>query len=430
MTHYPSKLYVETTTRCNLRCSMCVKYAEGACIPEKDMSLDVFKQLQPAFPTLDTLLLNGIGEPLMTPEFPEMIRFAREHMRPEASIRFQTNGMLITESRAVELVESGVDTVCLSVDMVSEDGVFHGGESVDRISHVFEYFQRAAKSAGRSVTIGVEFVLMRENAQSLPRSIAWAAEHGAQFVLVTHMLPYTETTMDQELFNPNTELSMAEFMRWQAEADAAGFDLSEFFGLGWKFHKTPEQRELVRFVTSRQQAALAKNIPINLKSLLLWASPEKQAEQQWLASILAKAQQIAKDMGVNVTLPPVAATYDRTCDFVEQGVAHITPDGDVRPCYFLWHEYSCYMDGGKKRITPKTFGNIMESSIVDIWNSAAYRTFRQEVLEYDYPYCSNCSVVPCSDVTGSGNPFQQDCYGLTIPCGHCLWCMGGVRCLL
>lgn len=111
-------------------------------------------------------------------------------------------------------------------------------------------------------------------------------------------------------------------------------------------------------------------------------------------------------------------------------MAHITPTGDVRPCYFLWHEYSCYMDGHMKNVEPKTFGNATETSILNIWNNKPYVDFRHEVMEYDYPYCSNCSVMPCSDVTGQGRPFEQDCVGLDIPCGHCIWCMGGVRCLL
>ena len=89
-----------------------------------------------------------------------------------------------------------------------------------------------------------------------------------------------------------------------------------------------------------------------------------------------------------------------------------------------------YMDGDTKKIVPRTYGNVMDDSILTIWASQDYCAFRGEVLEYDYPYCSNCSVVPCSDVTGQGYDFIQDCYGLNIPCGHCIWCMGGVRCLL
>ena len=71
---YPSKLYVETTTRCNLKCAMCVKQAEGSCIPEADMSMDVFRALAPAFPHLDGLILNGLLVPLLTPGLLDMFQ--------------------------------------------------------------------------------------------------------------------------------------------------------------------------------------------------------------------------------------------------------------------------------------------------------------------------------------------------------------------
>lgn len=426
----PSKLYVETTTRCNLRCSMCVKQAEGSCIPETDMSMDVFGALAPAFPHLDGLILNGIGEPLLTPDLLDMIRLARAAMPATAKISFQTNGMLLTPEMAEGLVQAGLDTVCLSVDVVGEDGVFHGGEDVSQTAHAFTFLRRASEAAGGRLSIGAEFVLMRDTAEALPRSLAWAADQGAEFALVSHMLPYGESMADQELFNPNTDKSMAEFMTWQAEARERGIDLSPYFDILWKFYKTSDEARMVRFIMDRQKDALARNIPIHLASLMEWTSPGKLAEQRWLEAILAETQAVADERGLAVTLPPVCAVHERQCDFVEQGVAHITADGDVRPCYFLWHQYSCFMDGGVKKILPRAFGNVREISILDIWNSDDYRAFRGDVLDYDYPYCSNCSVVPCSDVTGQGRDFEQDCLGLPIPCGHCIWCMGGVRCLL
>lgn len=427
---YSSKLYVETTTRCNLRCAMCVKQAEGACIPESDMSMDIFRALAPAFPHIDALILNGIGEPLLTPGFSDMIRLARQSMRPDASIRFQTNGMLLSAEMARELVEAGLDTVCLSVDMVSELGLFHGGEDVGRIVHTFTHLRDAAEHSGRPLSIGVEFVLMRDNADSLPRSLEWAADQGADFAIVSHMLPYDESMAEQEVFNPNTEKSMAEFARWKEEAAERGIDLNVYFGSGWKVVKTPEQKAALDFVNERRKDALARGIPIHFSRLLEWSTPEKQREQAWLRAILAEARTVADRRGLNVTLPGVAATHDRQCDFVEQGVAHITASGDVRPCYFLWHEYACHMDGDRKKVLPRTFGNVADTSILNIWNGEEYRAFRSQVLEYDYPYCSNCSVVPCSDVTGHMGEFQQDCYGATIPCGHCNWCMGASYCLL
>jgi len=62
---HPSKLFVEVTTRCNLRCAMCVKYAPGQGLVEGDMAEQTFERLAPAFPHLEALVLNGIGEPLL-----------------------------------------------------------------------------------------------------------------------------------------------------------------------------------------------------------------------------------------------------------------------------------------------------------------------------------------------------------------------------
>jgi len=430
MKSYPSKLYVETTTRCNLRCSMCVKQTQGACIPETDMDMDVFRAMAPAFPHLDGLILNGIGEPLLSRNLTEMIRTARQAMRPDAEIGFQSNGLLLTRNRARQLVDAGLDTICLSVDTVTEDSISHGGEDVGRVASAFAYLREASEASGRPLRIGVEFVLMRETAEALPRSLAWAAEQGAQFALVTHVLPYAEAVVDQDLFNPNTDASMAEFARWRKEADARGLDLSKYYGLPWKFHKTDEESRLVRFVVKRQKAALARNIPIHFNSLLEWTSPKRQADRELVASVLAEARRVGDEHGLELTLPPLEAFHKRHCEFVEQGIAHVTPTGDVRPCYFLWHKYSCFMDGHVKNVEPVTLGNVCDTSILDIWNSEAYREFRAEVLEYDYPYCSNCSVVPCSDVTGQGRSFEHDCHGIHVPCGHCVWCMGGVRCMV
>jgi hypothetical protein len=58
---HPSKLFVEVTTCCNLQCGMCVKQNGMGGIPEGIMSTETFEQLAPAFPHLDSLVLNGLA---------------------------------------------------------------------------------------------------------------------------------------------------------------------------------------------------------------------------------------------------------------------------------------------------------------------------------------------------------------------------------
>ena len=76
----PEKIYVELTTRCNLKCRMCVKYTAGSCIAEGDMPLELFKKLLPSLGHVRTLILNGIGEPLLHPDLDEIIALARARM--------------------------------------------------------------------------------------------------------------------------------------------------------------------------------------------------------------------------------------------------------------------------------------------------------------------------------------------------------------
>jgi len=428
----PRILYVESTTRCNLSCSMCVKQAEHSCIPERDMPFSVYEKLLPAFPSLEGLVLNGIGEPLLHPRLADMVGFAREHMPAEAWIGFQTNGLLLNRDKAFKLVRAGLDTVCISVDAVFGDGenLSHGGEDVTPVARAFVALREVGERLGVQVRSGVEFVLMRDTFRALPRSLEWAAGQGASFAIVTHMLPYGTEVERQAVFNPNTRESLEFFRQWQAFARERGHDLTEYLGGLWRFPKDDRRKALEKFVADMHREAARQGLPLHLSNLVKWSAPEVEAEQEELQRVLRRAEQVAADSGLELVLPPQAAALNRRCDFMEKGVMHISPDGGVHPCYSLWHEYSSCMDGELKHITPRSFGNVLDRDVLSIWNDPAYAEFRKAVLEYDYPYCGNCNVAPCSDVRGYAEGFIKDCYGIEVPCGHCEWCMGGVRCLV
>ncbi len=107
----PRALFVETTTRCNLRCAMCVKHTPGNGVAEGDLGPRTFERLQPAFPGLASLVLSGVGEPLLHPGLEGFIRLARQAMPAEGWIGFQSNGLLPDRSRARSLVRAGLDRI-------------------------------------------------------------------------------------------------------------------------------------------------------------------------------------------------------------------------------------------------------------------------------------------------------------------------------
>jgi MoaA/NifB/PqqE/SkfB family radical SAM enzyme len=130
---------------------------------------------------------------------------------------------------------------------------------------------------------------------------------------------------------------------------------------------------------------------------------------------------------LELRLPELALTEQRKCSFVEEGSAFVAWNGDISPCYFLWHRYECFASGWNQTVQPKIFGNLAEQDLEHIWNNPEFTAFRADVLAYDYPSCAGCGLAPCDYV--QTDDFQQDCHIRNVPCGSCLWCTGVFQCL-
>ena len=170
---YPSKLFVEVTTACNLRCAMCVKQS-GPGIPDEHMTMSTFQRLVPAFPMLETLLLNGIGEPLLHPRLEAFVQLAKEHLQEKARVGFQTNGTLLTPERARSLLAAGTNIVCLSVD-ATDPALFQsmreGGETEDVNRAAAALNAARARASSPDFHWGAEIVLTRDTLDELPRVV-------------------------------------------------------------------------------------------------------------------------------------------------------------------------------------------------------------------------------------------------------------------
>ncbi|WP_415719646.1 radical SAM/SPASM family putative metalloenzyme maturase [Maridesulfovibrio sp.] len=430
---FPARLQVEVTTRCNMHCSMCVKYAPESDISEGDLSLDDFKKLGPALEHCDKLVLNGIGEPLLHPDLAAMAAFARERMPENGSIGFQTNGLLFNEQRARELVGAGVDTFCISVDSIDPSLIgreLHGQSSTDRLARTFGILREAGQKSVHKVRLGAEFVLMAETYAQLPDVIRWAAGQGAEFILCSHVLAFHESMQEQSLFNPNTPAAVELYEKWKGIAHELGHDLENYFSFVWHPGRSMKREKLFELIREMRVEAELRGVWINLRSLAEWDRRSQTEEFQQLHEVYARSKILAAELGVELRLPPLMAENELSCSFLENGTAFITSKGEVSPCQFLWHSCTCFLDGSEKLLRQKQFGNLATGDLAAIWKSTEYQYFRSEVLDYEYPYCSNCPMVPCDDIIGRSNEFECDCLGVEVPCGHCPWAMGGLQCLM
>ncbi len=120
----------------------------------------------------------------------------------------------------------------------------------------------------------------------------------------------------------------------------------------------------------------------------------------------------------NVTLPEFEFLTERRCNFISQDSVVIRSDGEVVPCYRLMYSYEEHYLGIDRKITVKSFGNIREKSLKEIYNTREYAWFRFIVKNSIYPSCGDCKLrESCDFILGT----ERDCWGNEPSCSDCLW---------
>ena len=123
----PKEIIIETTNVCNIRCLHCHFHGVGASRKRAlgFMSGETWKAI---FADISSwvsetegvnICLHGAGEPLLHPEFEEILKEARKV--PKASIGFMTNCMLFNGKWHEIVVELPVDWIWFSVDGVKAE---------------------------------------------------------------------------------------------------------------------------------------------------------------------------------------------------------------------------------------------------------------------------------------------------------------------
>lgn len=434
LSRHPKKVYVELTTRCNLQCEMCVKYMEGTSIAEADLPLATFSRLLPDLAYTDTLVLNGIGEPLLHPDLTEIVAMAAKTMPADSIIGFQSNGLLLNDRFCRELLAAGLGTICLSVDSITEQREVAGNACVANggKEHSFISVQRALKcietariNAKKKFRVGLEIVLTRENFRQLPRLVRWGAEHGVDYIITTNLILYDRQSEQASLFNPNFQGAIALFERYQAKAKSQAIDLEKAFVRYRMFAGTRSTAKEIEILSRFQEAARDCDVRLNLEGLFRYSENTVEDAVHYFEEALG----IAKQQGIELFLPPLQAPDQRNCPFVEEEAACMDVSGNVMPCHFLWHTYSCRVLQEEIQVQKRVMGNINRLSLGEIWQLSEFQQFRKDAGEYDYSPCWSCSMGPCGNLINENDSGANDCYGSQVPCGHCQWSLGEIRCL-
>ncbi|MGC9318803.1 MAG: radical SAM/SPASM domain-containing protein [Armatimonadota bacterium] len=172
---FPRTVFIETTSRCNLRCPICprdrMKREAG------DMTMDLFETIADELAVHDErgelrmVGLHFFGDPLMHPRIIEMInliggrlpnlRRRGLHRDPLQGLCTSTNALLLTEDLVEPLLSSSLTWLGVAVDAATETtyAQVHGADRFDLLVSKVQRLLEANAASDRDLpTIGLQFV--------------------------------------------------------------------------------------------------------------------------------------------------------------------------------------------------------------------------------------------------------------------------------
>jgi MoaA/NifB/PqqE/SkfB family radical SAM enzyme len=182
---------IELTSRCALACRMCIRRGPDAW-HHRDMRLEEFDAVARGFPGVETVILQGWGEPLLHPRLIDVVRRAKVPVpgRGDAPrVGFVTSGQGLDRRCAEALVEAGLDFLGLSVAGASPatHAAIRVRSTLDEVVAAAEHVAAARRGAPRP-RVHLAFLMMRDNVDELPGLPALARRMGAEEIVLTNLV--------------------------------------------------------------------------------------------------------------------------------------------------------------------------------------------------------------------------------------------------
>lgn len=371
------KLYIEASTLCNLDCKMCMRRTwQGE--PMGHMDMDVYRKVideAAGMDSIHTVFFGGIGEPMFHPQFVEMVRLAKAAGKRVEAV---SNGTLINQETAVEMIEAGLDEVWISVDgfdeaMYNEIRVYGDFNHVK--TNILYLLKLREMPQYAHFDVGLTFVAMKDNVHQLLDLMKFAWRVGASDVKVTNILPYSAENVEQALY-------------WRTLKEGA-FD----------------ERKSV------QKTGFPRSCHVDFP--IMDIRPD---------TVGALSHMLGTGNTFSIMGQPLSRKIGY-CRFVQEGNVFVRWDGEVTQCMALLHPSVTYMHGRQRNLLPKSFGSVRTQTLQQVWEDEAYVAFREKVKKFDFSYCVQCGG--CHRLESN----QEDCFGNEHPtCGACLWAQGFIQC--
>jgi len=177
---------IELTTRCPLRCKMCIR-AESKDWQYQDMPFEDFKKILPFLEDVENVILEGWGESLLYPHLNECIQLVKKE---GPQVGFVTSGKGLTEKRVSELIDAGLDFVGFSISGTTPEthDAIRVNSRLPEILNVVRFFneEKLRQKLDRP-KIHIVFLMVKDNIFEVPSVPLFAQKAGIEEVVLTNI---------------------------------------------------------------------------------------------------------------------------------------------------------------------------------------------------------------------------------------------------
>jgi radical SAM protein with 4Fe4S-binding SPASM domain len=279
---YPSSLLIEPTNICNIDCVMCPCSHKFMTRERGFMRLEDYKKIiDDVSKTVPKIGLFFSGEPFLNSKIYEMIRYAASK---NIEVFLSTNAN--KPFKVKELVESGLDTIIISLDGLSKDtyNKYRVGGDFDKVmTNIRDIGEMKRQLKKSKPTLEIQFIVMKHNQHELPKLKEFKSKYDIDVIfqktvaipswfyegkdfddLAEKYLPtitskrYRKSEKKWKISQPS---SLCGFLRkgtisWNGDLHLCCYDLNGKFGLGnvlktpfldvWNNKKYKKIREFVK----------------------------------------------------------------------------------------------------------------------------------------------------------------------------------------
>jgi tungsten cofactor oxidoreducase radical SAM maturase len=183
------KVYLELTDGCNLECEICYRHqwSEKPVDLTENLWRKIANQIS-ADDSIKTIVLGGMGEPLMSPMFEKTVDLLKHK-----EICVTTNATLFREKLTKELVEK-IHLFVVSIDGMEQHMIKGRGVVFSQLMENVDYLNQLKSSSEKNGLphLDIQFVASRKNIGDIFPLMDVLSEKNIRNLIISHLLPQNE----------------------------------------------------------------------------------------------------------------------------------------------------------------------------------------------------------------------------------------------